>query len=73
MGNNEGLEVCFTGKSQDANITSGVHPVNPTDRQFTGRKKNNYFALAMVYKHKALDEAYKPIKDIIYLGTCRDV
>ena len=27
----------------------------------------------MVYKHKELDEAYKPIKDIIYLGTCRDV
>lgn len=39
MGNIKGLEVRFTGRSQDTNITSCVHPVNPTDRQLTGRKK----------------------------------
>lgn len=31
MGNKKELEVCFTGKSQDANIISCVHPVNSTD------------------------------------------
>lgn len=68
MENNKGLEVCFPGKSRHANVTSCVHPVNPTGRQFTGRK-NNYSALATVCKHKALDKAYKPIKRIIYFGS----
>lgn len=39
MENNKGFEVCFTGKSQDANITSCVHPVNPTDSSLGGKKQ----------------------------------
>lgn len=49
MGINKGLEVCFTGKSQDANITSCAHPVNPTGRPFTGRKKKKTIMLLLLW------------------------
>lgn len=62
MGNNKGLEVCFTGKSQDANITSRAHPVNPTGRQFTGRKKTIMLLLLRSVNTKRLKRPINPSK-----------